>query len=88
MLDGRTTACLQQHQLYIPVSVPVLIVPQLKFEEENPENYCENGRGENPSHGGSDRLPVVCDHLLQEHAHLERMVLKRTRSNVLQNLKL
>ena len=57
----------------LPVPMSVLIVPQLEFEEENPENDCDNGRSKNPGHRGSDWLPVVRDHLFQEHTHLGRI---------------
>ena len=60
----------------LPVPVSVLIVAQLELEEENPENDGDDGWGENPGHGGSDRLPVVRNHLLQEHAHLGSKVLQ------------
>ena len=57
----------------LPVLMSVLIVPELQFEKDRPENDGDCRRGENACHRGSDWSPVVRLHLLQEHAHLRNL---------------
>ena len=57
----------------LPVLMSVLIVLELQFEKDRPENNGDCCRDENACHRGSDWSPVVRCHLLQKHAHLRKI---------------
>ena len=59
----------------LPVLMSVLVVPELQFEKDRPENDGDCCRDENACHRGSDWSPVVRLHLLQKHAHLGKFLI-------------
>ena len=57
----------------LPVLMSVLIVLELQFEKDRPENDGDCCRGENACYRGRDWSPVVRLHLFQKHAHLRKI---------------